>query len=49
MTVDGQHTVMMTMDDGQVHPSYDMAIWVKADYMAAGMNGMFNQTWKGLK
>ncbi len=49
MTVDSDHTVMMTMDDGQVHPSYDMAVWVKADYMAKGMDSMFDQTWSNLK
>jgi HTH-type transcriptional regulator, sugar sensing transcriptional regulator len=46
MTVDSDHAVLMTLDDKEVHPSYDLGIWVKAGYFAAGMDQMFDMAWK---
>jgi hypothetical protein len=36
----------MTLDDKEVHPSYDLGVWVKAAYFANGMNQMFDLAWK---
>ncbi len=49
VTVDGKDLVFMTMNDGEVHPSYDLGVWVKTPYFASGMDSMFNSTWGGLK
>ena len=49
VTVDGKDLVFMTMDDGEVHPSYDLGVWVKTPYFASGMDTMFNTTWGSLK
>lgn len=45
MTVDGQDVVFMTLDDKDVHPSYDIGVWVKTPYFASAMDTMFNSLW----
>ncbi|MBU0460518.1 MAG: hypothetical protein KKH52_02540 [Nanoarchaeota archaeon] len=45
MTVDSSHLVFMMLDDKEVHPSYDLGVWVKSPYFASAMDGMFNSAW----
>jgi len=45
VTVDSNHLVFMTMNDKDVHPSYDLGIWVKTPYFATAIDTMFNQVW----
>lgn len=49
VTVDGKDLVFMMLNDKDVHPSYDLGVWVKTPYFASAMDAMFNQTWNGLK
>ena len=49
MTVDGHHVVFMTMNDKEVHPSYDIGVWVKTPYFATTMDGFFNTLWNNTK
>jgi len=48
ITVDGKDMVFMMMNDKEVHPSYDLGIWVKTPYFASAMDQMFNHVW-GMK
>ena len=45
VTVDGSHLVFMMLDDKDVHPSYDLGIWVKSPYFASAMDNMFTHVW----
>ncbi len=45
VTVDGQDVVFMTMNDEDVHPSYDIGVWVKTPYFTSAMDGLFNTVW----
>ena len=45
ITVDGKDIVFMTIDDKEVHPSYDLGIWVKTPYFTGSMDQMFNHFW----
>lgn len=45
MTVDGKDLVFMMLDDKDVHPSYDIGIWVKTPYFATAMDNMFEHVW----
>ena len=36
----------MLMDDKDVHPSYDIGIWVNTPYFASALENMFNVAWK---
>ena len=46
VTVDGKDLVFMTLNDAEVHPSYDLGIWVKTPYFTLAMDQMFEQIWK---
>jgi hypothetical protein len=46
---DGKELVFMVMDDAEVHPTYDVGIWVSTPFFAGALQNMFDTTWKGLK
>ncbi len=46
VTVDGKDMVFMTLDDKEVHPSYDLGVWVKTPYFTSAMDQMFNHMWE---
>ncbi|MEW5897157.1 MAG: helix-turn-helix domain-containing protein [Nanoarchaeota archaeon] len=45
VTVDGKDLVFMMLNDNEVHPSYDLGVWVKTPYFTAAMDHMFNALW----
>lgn len=45
VTVDSDHLVFMMLDDKDVHPSYDLGVWVKSPYFASAMDSMFTHVW----
>ncbi len=47
--VDGKQIIFMVQDDKEVHPTYDIGIWVTTPFYAAAMENLFNNVWKGLK
>ena len=47
--VDSQQLLFMILDDEQVHPNYDIAIWLSTDFFAAAMEQLFEAAWKGFK
>jgi len=47
--VDGKELVFMIMDDSNVHPTYDVGIWVNTPFFASALEGMFNVAWKSMK
>jgi len=47
--VDGKELVFMVMDDKEVHPTYDVGIWVNTPFFAKALNGLFDIAWKDMK
>jgi HTH-type transcriptional regulator, sugar sensing transcriptional regulator len=47
--VDGQQLLFMVLDDEDVHPNYDVAIWLSTDFLANAMEQLFEVAWKGFK
>ena len=47
--VDGKELVFMIMDDQNVHPTYDVGIWVNTPFFASALENMFNVAWKTMK
>jgi len=45
ITVDSKDMVFMTLDDKEVHPSYDLGVWVKTPYFTTAMDNMFEHVW----
>ena len=47
--VDGKELVFMVLNDQEVHPTYDVGIWVNTPFFASALQGLFDQSWKGMK
>lgn len=47
--VDNKEVMFMVLNDDNVHPSYDIGIWVNSPFFASALDGMFNSVWKDMK
>ncbi|MEK6936883.1 MAG: helix-turn-helix domain-containing protein [Nanoarchaeota archaeon] len=47
--VDSKELMFMALDDEEVHPSYDLGIWVNTPYFTTALETMFNSAWKDLE
>ncbi len=47
--VDGKEIVFMILDDKEVHPTYDVGIWVNTPFFASAVDNLFDLAWKGMK
>ncbi|MBT3865887.1 TrmB family transcriptional regulator [Candidatus Woesearchaeota archaeon] len=43
--IDDKDLMFMVLNDEEVHPTYDVGVWVQTPYFASAMQGMFNQQW----
>jgi sugar-specific transcriptional regulator TrmB len=46
--VDNKDLLFMVLDDNEVHPTYDVGIWINTPYFATAVNEMFDSSWKSL-
>jgi len=47
--VDGKEIIFMVLDDEQVHPTYDIGIWVNTPFFANALEELFDIAWKSMK
>ncbi|MBI4448872.1 TrmB family transcriptional regulator [Candidatus Woesearchaeota archaeon] len=47
--IDGKEMVFMVLDDKDVHPMYDIGIWVNTPFFASAVQELFDSAWKGMK
>lgn len=47
--VDGKEIVFMVLDDQEVHPTYDIGIWVNTPFFANALESLFDTSWKNMK
>lgn len=47
--IDGKELLFMVLDDKEVHPTYDVGVWVNTPFFAGALEGMFDLTWKDLE
>jgi len=47
--IDGKEVIFMVLDDREVHPTYDVGIWVNTPFFASALEGMFDSAWKSMK
>ncbi len=47
--VDGEEVMFMLMDDSQVHPTYDVGIWINTPFFSAALSSLFQLAWKEMK
>ncbi len=49
IVVDDKELMFMVMHDDEVHPTYDVGIWINTPYFASALNNMFDQNWQALE
>ena len=47
--VDGKEIIFMVLDDQEVHPTYDVGIWVNTPFFASALENLFELAWKNMK
>ncbi len=47
--IDGKEIVFMVLDDKEVHPTYDIGIWVNSPFFGNALNNLFDIAWKNMK
>ena len=47
--VDGKEVMFMVLSDKDVHPSYDVGVWVKTPFFASALDDLFNVVWNKLE
>ncbi|MBN4049258.1 hypothetical protein JYT91_01440, partial [archaeon AH-315-M20] len=47
--VDGKEIVFMIMDDNEVHPTYDVGIWVNSPFFSSALVDLFSNAWKSMR
>ncbi len=47
--VDGKEIIFMVLDDQEVHPTYDVGIWVTTPFFAGAVENLFDVAWKNMK
>jgi len=47
--VDGKELVFMVLDDKEVHPTYDVGVWVNTPFFASALDNLFDVAWKNMK
>jgi HTH-type transcriptional regulator, sugar sensing transcriptional regulator len=47
--VDGKELIFMVMDDADVHPTYDIGIWINTPFFASALEELFELAWKEMK
>jgi len=46
---DGKELLFMVLNDDDVHPSYDLGVWVNTPYFANALEQLFNFSWKEMQ
>jgi HTH-type transcriptional regulator, sugar sensing transcriptional regulator len=47
--VDNKEIIFMVLDDSEVHPTYDVGIWVNTPFFSSAIGTLFDLAWKGMK
>ncbi len=47
--IDKKEILFMIMDDTQIHPSYDVGIWVNTPFFTEALENLFELAWKEMK
>ncbi|MFA5060984.1 MAG: helix-turn-helix domain-containing protein [Candidatus Pacearchaeota archaeon] len=49
MVVDSEQLMFMLLSDEEVHPSYDVGIWINTEFFAQALEQLFEMAWKNMK
>jgi len=46
--VDGKELTFMVLNDADVHPTYDIGIWINTPFFASALEKLFELAWKDM-
>ena len=49
MIIDSEQLMFMLLNDEQVHPTYDVGVWINTEFFAQALEQLFEIAWKGFK
>ena len=49
VVVDGKELIFMVTNDEEVHPTYDIGIWVNTPFFASALEDLFELAWKEMQ
>ncbi len=44
--VDGKVITFMLLDDAEIHPNYDIGIWINSEFFTNAVKNLFDENWK---
>jgi len=47
--IDSKELMFMVLDDEEVHPTYDVGIWVNTEFFANALEQLFEYAWTKMK
>ncbi|MAG50873.1 hypothetical protein CL621_04525 [archaeon] len=47
--IDNKEILFMVLNDEEVHPTYDVGVWVNTPFFANTLTNLFERVWKGLE
>ncbi|MGK0209066.1 MAG: sugar-specific transcriptional regulator TrmB [Patescibacteria group bacterium] len=49
MIIDGNQVMFMLMNDTEVHPTYDLGVWINTPFFSLALSQLFDIAWKDMK
>ncbi len=49
MIIDGEQIMFMLLNDEEVHPTYDLGVWINTPFFSAALEQLFDIAWKEMK
>jgi sugar-specific transcriptional regulator TrmB len=49
MIIDGEQIMFMLLNDEEVHPTYDVGVWINTQFFAQALDQLFEISWKEFK
>ncbi len=49
IVVDGEQVMFMLLNDSEIHPTYDLGVWLNTEFFAQALQQLFDIAWKEMK
>ncbi|MEM2932649.1 MAG: helix-turn-helix domain-containing protein [Candidatus Pacearchaeota archaeon] len=46
IVIDDRILVFMVLDDAEIHPNYDLGVWINSEFFTTALKNLFEETWK---
>ena len=49
MLIDSEQLMFMLLNDEEIHPTYDVGVWLNTEFFAQALENLFEIAWKNFK